>query len=122
MIINNELEYQSAFQQIEQLIAEKFEGNAAKEAQFITLTTAVEQYENDVLKLFPIRSTDDAVVFLQSLMNHKRLKNNDLAHVLHISEKEFSAIMRHQKPFTFEHAERIKKAFDIEATFILQAA
>ena len=122
MIIQNELEYQSVFQQIEQLIAEKFEGNAAKEAQFITLTTAIEQYENDVLKLFPVRSTDNAVVFLQSLMNRKHLKSNDLARILHISENEFSEIMHHQKPFTFKHAERIKKAFDVEATFILQAA
>lgn len=122
MVIQNELEYQAAFQQIEQLIAEKFEGDTAKEAQFIALTTAVEQYENDVLTLFPIRSTDDAVVFLQSLMNHKKLKNNDLAHILDLSEKEFLAIMRYQKPFTFEHAERVKKAFDVEATFILQAA
>ena len=88
----------------------------------ITLTTAIEQYENDVLKLFPVRSTDNAVVFLQSLMNRKHLKSNDLARILHISENEFSEIMHHQKPFTFKHAERIKKAFDVEATFILQAA
>ena len=55
-------------------------------------------------------------------MNHKKLKNNDLARILRLSDNEFSAIMPHQKPFTFEHAERVKKAFDIEATFVLQAA
>ena len=44
MVIQTELEYQLAFQQIEKLIAEKFEGDAAKEAQFIALTTAIEQY------------------------------------------------------------------------------
>jgi antitoxin component HigA of HigAB toxin-antitoxin module len=122
MIINNELEYQHAFQQLEKLVAEKFEGNADKESQFIALTTAIEQYENDTLKLFPIHSTKDAVGFLTSLMKHKKLKINDLAHILHISENDLFAIMHYQKPFTFEHAERVKKALDIEATFILQAA
>jgi antitoxin component HigA of HigAB toxin-antitoxin module len=122
MVIQNELEYQYAFQQIEKLITEKFESDTAKEMQFIALTTAIEQYENDVLKLFPVRSTKDAVVFLTSLMSLKKLKNNDLARILHISENELSAIMHYQKPFTFEHAERVKKAFNIEATFIPQAA
>lgn len=122
MVIQNELDYQSILTQLEKLIVEKFEGDATKEAQFVAWSTAIEHYENDVLKLFPIRSTKDAVVFLKSLMNHKKLINNDLARILHISENELSAIMHYQKPFTVEHAEQVKKAFDIDATFILQAA
>lgn len=122
MVIQNELDYEFAFQQIEKLIEGNFEGDATKEAQFVAWTTAVERYENDVLKLFPMRSTKDAVVFLKALMNHKKLKNNDLAHILHISENELFDIMQYQKPFTFEHADRVKKAFDIEAPFILQTA
>ena len=118
----NELDYQTALQQLEQLIAEKFEGNAAKEAQFTAYATAIEQYENDVLKLFPIHSTKDPAVFLKSLMNHKKMKIKDLANVLQISEKELSAIMQHRQPFTFEHVERVKMTFAIDASFILQAA
>jgi HTH-type transcriptional regulator / antitoxin HigA len=122
MIIKNELEYQSAFQKLEKLITDNFEENTEKEAQFTMLTTAIERYENDVLKLFPIRSTKDVAVFLKSLMNHKKLKNNDLATILQISEGDLSAIIQHKKPFTFEYAERLKKAFDIDTAFILQAA
>jgi HTH-type transcriptional regulator / antitoxin HigA len=122
MIIKNELDYQSAFQKLEKVIADNFEGNTEKEAQFTVLTKAIEHYERDVLKLFPIRSTKDIAVFLKSLMNHKKLKVNDLAMILQISEVDLSAIIQYKKPFTFEHAERLKLKFDIDAPFVLQAA
>jgi HTH-type transcriptional regulator / antitoxin HigA len=122
MIIKNELDYQSAFQKLEKLIADNFEGNTEKEAQFSVLSKAIERYERDVLKLFPIRSTKDIAVFLKSLMSHKKLKVNELATILQISEVDLIAIIQYKKPFTFEYAERLKLKFDIDAPFVLQSA
>jgi antitoxin component HigA of HigAB toxin-antitoxin module len=122
MVIKNELEYQLVFQKIEQLISENFEGNAQKEAQFSLLTRAIERYENEVLNLFPVRTTKDVATFLKSLMSHKKLKVNDLAIVLQISESELSAIIQHRKPLTFEHAILLKKEFDIDASHVLETS
>jgi HTH-type transcriptional regulator / antitoxin HigA len=122
MIIKNELDYQSAFQKLEKLIADNFEGNTEKEAQFSALTKAIERYENDDLKLFPIRSTKDIAVFLKSLMSYKKLKVNELATILQISEGELSAIMQHKQSFTSEYAERLKMKFDVDSPSVLQTA
>jgi antitoxin component HigA of HigAB toxin-antitoxin module len=121
MIIKSESEYQFAYQELEQLIAVKFEGITESEARFSLLANAVARYEKEVLQLYPIRATKDISIFLTSLMKHKKLKNNDLSQILQITEDELSSILQYRKPFTFEYAERLKKRFGIEAPATLQA-
>ena len=54
MKIENEEQLKTAFQQIDALIAEGFEGNIEKDAHFKTIAQAIEEYEDIVLKLMPL--------------------------------------------------------------------
>lgn len=51
MKIENQAQLQIAFQELDELIAEGFEGNAEKEKAFLTIAKAIEYYEDKVLKL-----------------------------------------------------------------------
>ena len=55
MKIENQVQLQSAFKELDLLIANGFEGNAEKEADFLKLAKAVEYYEDKVLKLMPMQ-------------------------------------------------------------------
>ena len=55
MKIENKVQLQSAFQQLDLLIANGFEGNVEKEADFFKIAKAIEYYEDKVLKLMPMQ-------------------------------------------------------------------
>jgi HTH-type transcriptional regulator / antitoxin HigA len=54
MKIKNQKELEIAFKQIDDLIAEGFEGNNDKEVEFLKIAKAIEEYEDMVMKLMPI--------------------------------------------------------------------
>jgi HTH-type transcriptional regulator / antitoxin HigA len=54
MKIKKQEEVAVAFQLIDSLINDGFEGNTEKETRFLTLALAIEEYEDTVLKLMPL--------------------------------------------------------------------
>lgn len=56
MKIENEEQFQAAFKEIDIMIAEGFEGIPEKEAHFKTIALAIEEYEDTVLKIMPLKA------------------------------------------------------------------
>ena len=54
MKIENQEQLQDAFQELDSLIAEGFEGDIEKESEFRIIALAVEEYEDKVLKIMPL--------------------------------------------------------------------
>ena len=92
MKIENQKQFQAAFQDLDKLIAEGFEGNADKEQAFLTIAKAIEFYEDKVLKLMPMTPPKDVVEALEFSMFTRKLKQKDLASLLDISVTRLSEI------------------------------
>ena len=54
MEIQNKSQLEKAFQKLDTLIAEGFEGQSEKEIAFKRIALAIEEYEDFVLKLMPL--------------------------------------------------------------------
>lgn len=122
MKIENQKQFQAAFQDLDKLIAEGFEGNADKEKAFLTIAKAIEFYEDKVLKLMPMTPPKDVVEALQFSMFTRKLKQKDLASLLDISVTRLSEIMQRKRKINLDFAKRVHDKLGIDAEFILKTA
>lgn len=122
MKIENQKQFQAAFQDLDKLIAEGFEGNAEKEQAFLSIAKAIEFYEDKVLKLMPMTPPKDVVEALEFSMFTRKLKQKDLASLLDISVTRLSEIMQRKRKINLDFAKRVHDKLGIDAEFILKTA
>jgi HTH-type transcriptional regulator / antitoxin HigA len=122
MKIENQEQLQAAFQDLDKLIEEGFEGNAEKEHSFLTIAKAIEYYEDKVLKLMPMTPPKDVIEALEYSMFKRKMKQKDLASLLDISVTRLSEIMQRKRKINLDFARRIHEKLGIDAEFILKTA
>ena len=122
MKIENQEQLQAAFQKLDKLIAEGFEGNVEKEQSFLTTAKAIEYYEDKVLKLMPMTPPKDVIEVLEHSMFSRKMKQKDLASLLEISVTRLSEIMQRKRKINLDFAKRVHEKLGIDAEFILKTA
>ena len=122
MKIENQEQLQAAFQKLDKLIAEGFEGNAEKEQSFLITAKAIEYYEDKVLKLMPMTPPKDVIEVLEHSMFSRKMKQKDLASLLEISVTRLSEIMQRKRKINLDFAKRVHEKLGIDAEFILKTA
>ncbi len=122
MVIHNDIQFKEAFAELDNLIADGFEGNEALEARFSELALAIEYYEDNVLMLAPIavKHPKTIVEMIELKMYQNKWKQKDLATVLEISETRLSEVMQGKRKVNIDLAKRLHLKLNIEADFILR--
>jgi HTH-type transcriptional regulator / antitoxin HigA len=122
MKIENQEQLQVAFQEIDKMIVEGFEGNLEKEASFLSIAKAIEYYEVEVLKLMPMIPPKDVVEVLEYSMFSRKMRQKDLASLLEVSVTRLSEIMQRKRKINLDFAKKVHEKLGIDAAFILKTA
>jgi HTH-type transcriptional regulator / antitoxin HigA len=122
MKIENQEQLQAAFQEIDKMIAEGFEGNPEREATFLSIAKAIEYYEVEVLKLMPMTPPKDVVEVLEYSMFSRKMRQKDLASLLEVSVTRLSEIMQRKRKINLDFAKKVHEKLGIDAAFILKTA
>ena len=123
MIINTEPECNAAFAAIDQLIAEGFEGNAAREQQFDVLARAIEAYEIRMgYDDFTPPKPETLPAMIELKRQQKQLKQKDLATLLEISAGRLSQILNGKRRVSLVLATKLHERLNISPAFILRTA
>jgi HTH-type transcriptional regulator / antitoxin HigA len=120
MEISNTEQLKSAFQELDALIAESFQGDSAKETRFLTLSTAIENYE-DRLQMMPLPPTTLAGM-IELRMFERRMKQKELAQQLGITPTRLNEVLRGKRKVNLDLAKRLHQKLNISAEFILAHA
>jgi HTH-type transcriptional regulator/antitoxin HigA len=122
MIISDEAECKVALAQLDQLIAEGFEGITEREQQFHMLAKAVESYQIRA-GYFPIYSKPTTLPAMIELKRQQRqLKQKDLAQLLEVPAGRLSQILSGKRRVTMDLAKKLYERLDISPEFILKTA
>lgn len=123
MTITNAEEYKTAFVELDAMIAEGFEGNAEREAQFLVLAKAIEAYEDSIpIMPLPVPPPKTLVDILEYKMYEKRLKQRDMARLLNVSEARLSDVLTGKRKPNLDLAKRMHLRLGIDAETILRVA
>lgn len=122
MKIYNDIEFKEAFAELDNLIANGFQGNEVLEARFSELAIAIEDYEDNVLMLAPIqvKHPTNIVEMIELKMYQNKWKQKDLASLLEISETRLSEVMQGKRKVNIDLAKRLHFKLNIDADFILK--
>lgn len=120
MNIANVDQLKQAFQELNTLITEGFSGNSEKETRFRELSTAIEQYE-DQLQLMPLPPTTIAGM-IELRMFERKLKQKELAQQLGITPTRLNEVLNGKRKVNMDLAKRLHKQLNISAEFILEHA
>jgi HTH-type transcriptional regulator/antitoxin HigA len=122
MIISDETECKAALTQLDQLIAEGFEGAAEREQQFDILAKAIENYQVRA-GYFPVYSKPTTLPAMIELKRQQRqLKQKDLAQLLEVPAGRLSQILSGKRRVTMDLAKKLYERLDISPEFILKTA
>ena len=122
MIISDEIECKAALTQLDQLIAEGFEGVAEREQQFDILAKAIENYRVRA-GYFPVYSKPTTLPAMIELKRQQRqLKQKDLAQLLEVPAGRLSQILSGKRRVTMDLAKKLYERLDISPEFILKTA
>jgi HTH-type transcriptional regulator / antitoxin HigA len=121
MKLNNWDEYKAAFRDLDKMIEDGFEGNPEREAAFIVLAKAIEDFE-DRMQLMPIRQPQTLPEMIQYKMVERQLKQKDLALLLEISTARLSEILSGKRRITLDVAKKLYERLQISPDFILKVA
>ncbi|GAB2597830.1 helix-turn-helix domain-containing protein [Spirosoma areae] len=121
MKITNWDEHKAALNALDRLIAEGFEGDTQREAQFSELAIAIETFE-DSIPLMPIRIPETLPGMLYIKMAERNMKQKDMAHFLGVSTARFSEVMNGKRRITIDLAKKLYERLDISPEFILKTA
>ena len=102
---------------LDKLIAEEFEGNAQREANFSKLATAIEAFE-DGTPLMPIRVPETLPGMIYIKMAERKMQQKDMAQFLGVSTARFSEVMTGKRGITIELAKKLYEQVDINPAFI----
>ena len=121
MKITNWDEHKAALNDLDKFIADGFEGNAQREAQFSKMAVAIEAYE-DSIPLMPIRVPESLPGMIQIKMAERKMKQKDMAHLFGVSTARFSEVMTGKRRITIDLAKKLYERLDISPEFILKTA
>jgi HTH-type transcriptional regulator/antitoxin HigA len=121
MKITNKQEMETAFQALDALIAEGFEGIPEKEVRFMELALAIEAYE-DSIPLMPIPMPKNVVEMIELKMYQMKLKQKDVANLLEITPTRLSEVLHGKRKINMDLAKRLHEKLKIDAEFILKNA
>lgn len=113
--------HKTALTALDKLIAEGFEGNVEREAQFSKLATAIEAFE-DSIPLMPIRVPETLPGMIHIKMAERNMKQKDMAQLLGVSTARFSEVMNGKRRITIDLAKNLYERLDISPEFILKKA
>jgi HTH-type transcriptional regulator / antitoxin HigA len=123
MKITNNNEFKMAFAMLDAIIAEGFQGIPEKEKQFREIAVAIEDYEDNVLKIMPLtRKPDSLSDMLRLKMFEFKYKQRDLAQLLDITPTRLSEIMNGKRKVNIDLAKRLYQKLNIDPKFILENA
>ncbi len=114
-------EHKAALSILDKLIAEGFEGDIQREAQFSKLAIAIEAFE-DSIPLMPIRMPETLPGMINIKMAERNMKQKDMATYLGVSSARFSEFMNGKRRVTIDLAKKLYERLDISPEFILKAA
>lgn len=122
MTISNEQECKAALNQLDQLIAEGFEGVPEREQAFDVLAQAIENYQirAGYFPLYPKPTTLPAMIELKR--QQRQLKQKDLAQLLEVPAGRLSQILSGKRRVTMDLAKKLYERLDISPEFILKTA
>jgi HTH-type transcriptional regulator/antitoxin HigA len=122
MTISDEIECKAALTQLDQLIAEGFEGVAEREQQFDILAKAIENYQirAGYFPSYPKPTTLPAMIELKR--QQRQLKQKDLAQLLEVPAGRLSQILSGKRRVTMDLAKKLYERLDISPEFILKTA
>ena len=120
MKITNQDELKAAFARLDKMIADGFQGNPEKEAEFAALSKAIEAYE-DSLGLMPLKPQTLAGM-IELKMFERRIKQRELAEQLGITATRLSEVLNGKRKVNMDLAKRLHKTLGIDAQFILEHA
>jgi HTH-type transcriptional regulator / antitoxin HigA len=117
MIINSELDLETAFAQFDKLVADMGD-NTDKQAEARALAEAIQAYEKEHVA-FPMPTTLIGMIELK--MYEMRLKQRDLAELLGIEASRVSEYLNGKRKINLEFAKKIHEKLGIDGNFILKS-
>jgi HTH-type transcriptional regulator/antitoxin HigA len=126
-IITTQQEYTAAMQRSEQLIAKAtaaggFQNLPQEEvAEFGNIAAAAGKYETDVLKLYPFKHEPaDIISQLKVEMFRRRMKQQEMAGFLGISNSRFSEILNGKSTINLQIAKALHTRLGIDGNVLLE--
>ena len=117
MKINTELELKSAFNTLDNLIAEMAD-DVEKQNQARLLAEAIQEYEKEYVS-FPMPTT--LVGMIELKMYEMKLKRKDLADILGIETSRMSEYLNGKRKINLEFAKKVHEKLGIDGNFILKS-
>jgi HTH-type transcriptional regulator/antitoxin HigA len=90
--------------------------------EYLALASSAADYEDKVLKLFPLKEPSPLVLLLEDAMHKRRMKQRDLARELDVSEARISDILRGKANIGMSLAKKIHKKLGIDGNLIIENA
>ena len=124
--IKTKNEYESMLQRIENYLnkiteAGESDGLTAEEHDELkVLSSLVADYEDNILKIYPLTAPTPLVISIEQEMHKRRLKQRDLALLLGISESRISNVLRGKSRIGITLAKRMHDRLGIDGNLILE--
>jgi len=116
--IKNQQELKVAFVHLDKLIAEGFQGDPEKEAEFTAIAKAIETFE-DNQKLMPL-APQTLVGMIELKMYERRMNQKQMAAELGITTTRLSEILNGKRKPNLDLVKRLHDRLEIDAEFILE--
>ena len=84
------------------------------------LSSLVADYEDNILKIYPLTAPTPLVISIEQEMHKRRLKQRDLALLLGISESRISNVLRGKSRIGITLAKRMHDRLGIDGNLILE--
>jgi antitoxin component HigA of HigAB toxin-antitoxin module len=124
--IKSKKEYETTIKHIETYLnkiteAGESDGLTAEEHDELkVLSSLVADYEDTVLKIYPLTAPTPLVISIEQEMHKRRLKQRDLALLLGISESRISNVLRGKSRIGITLAKRMHDRLGIDGNLILE--
>ena len=121
-------DYQKVMERIEVITRHATENGGFKEIEkelldeYLSLASIAADYEDKILKLFPLKEPTPLVLLIEDAMHKRRMKQRDLARELDVSEARISDILRGKATIGMTLAKKIHKKLGIDGNLILESA
>lgn len=94
----------------------------AEHEELKALSTLASDYEDNVLKIYPLSEPTPLVITIEQEMHKRRLKQRDLANLLGISEARISNVLSGKSRIGISLAKRMHDKLGIDGNLILKYA
>ncbi len=126
--IKTKKEYETVMKRIEKYLDKVTEAGESdglspvEHEELKVLTSLVADYEDNILKIYPLAEPSPLVLNIEQEMHKRRLKQRDLAVLLGISEARISNVLRGKSRIGITLAKRMHEKLGIDGNLILEHA